>query len=130
MVTSAAQSGQGIEGTHTYEYDALGRRVAKVVNDASAGTSTRTVFVCLTHPIPYSPYAGQVLAEYEGSGPLGQPPTGNALTLARKYAYGTYIDEPLLLLSALASGLSAFYYHQNRLYNVTVVERYAYTPLL
>ncbi|NOX53842.1 MAG: hypothetical protein GXP27_05275 [Planctomycetes bacterium] len=133
---SAAGAGQGIEGTHTYEYDALGRRVAKVVNDSSAGTSTRTVFVCLTQPIPYSPYAGQVLAEYEGSGPLGQPPTGADLPLARKYAYGTYIDEPLLLLSALGSGLSAFYYHQNRLYNVTaltdstamVTERYAYTP--
>ena len=69
------------------------------------GHSTRTIFVCLTQPIPYGPYAGQVLAESEGSGALGQPPTGDGLSLARKYVYGTYIDEPLLLLSALGSGL-------------------------
>jgi len=118
----------GIEGTHTYRYDALGRRVSKTVNEAQAGTSETTVFVCTTHPLPFSPYAGQVLAEYHSGAAVTDP--------ERKYAYGTYIDEPLLLLSALGSGLSAFYYHQNCLYTVTAltdstgtaVERYAYTP--
>jgi len=84
------------------------------------------VFACLTQPIPYSPYAGQVLAEYR-SGAAAMDPE-------RKYAYGTYIDEPLVLLSSLNSQPSSRYYHQNRLYNVTgltdstatVVERYAY----
>ena len=32
---SAAAAGHGVEGTHTYEYDVLGRRVKKTVGDAA-----------------------------------------------------------------------------------------------
>jgi len=102
--------------------------VAKTVNDAAAGTSETTIFVGTTHPLPFSPYAGQVLAEYHSGAAVTDP--------ERKYAYGTYIDEPLVLLSTFDSEPSTHYYHQNCLYTVTAltdstgtaVERYAYTP--
>jgi len=70
------------EGTHSYTYDALGRRVSKTVG------STTTVFVCSTNPIPFSQDAGQVIAEY---------PAGTAATTpTEKYTYASYIDEPIL----------------------------------
>jgi RHS repeat-associated protein len=61
--------------------------------------------------------------------------TGNAATaaspvLARRYVYGSYVDEPL----ALIVGTAKYYYHVNHLYSVAaltnstgaVVERYRY----
>ena len=133
--TVPSGSSRGIAGTHTYEYDTLGRRVAKVVNDTAASTSTRAIFVCATQPIQHSPYAGQVMAEYESV-------NGAGATLARKYAYGSYIDEPLVLIDRTALGSrpvdtdELVHYHQNSLYCVAalvdsgsaVVERYAYSP--
>ena len=95
----------GVEGTHTYAYDALGRRVSKTV-----GTLT-TVFIN---------DGLQEIAEYENG------------TLARSYVFGSYIDEPLLMV---AGGVKT-YYHANNLYSVaaltdqtgTVVERMTYDP--
>jgi RHS repeat-associated protein len=95
----------GIAGTHTYTYDALGRRVSKTV-----GGNT-TVFVS---------DGLQKICEYENG------------TLARAYAYGSYIDEPLVMIS----GANKYYYHSNNLYSVaaltdavgSVIERYKYDP--
>jgi RHS repeat-associated protein len=64
------------------------------------------------------------LAEYEGSTPA----------LARKFIFGTYLDEPLALIDVDTSE-NIYYYHQNRLYNVAamtdssgnVVERYTFS---
>ena len=132
-VTVAQGSVEGVTGTHTYEYDALGRRAAKVI-EGDADATTRTIFVCVTKPIQLSQFAGQVVAEYES---LSGAPT----TLARKYAYGSYIDEPLVLIDRTSSGPQPaavdelFHYHQRRLYSVSAltdnagakVERYVYT---
>jgi RHS repeat-associated protein len=89
----------------TYTYDALGRRVSKTV-----GGNT-TVFIS---------DGLQKICEYENG------------TLARAYAYGSYIDEPLVMIS----GVNKYYYHSNNLYSVaaltdnagTVIERYKYDP--
>jgi RHS repeat-associated protein len=90
-------------------YDALGRRVSK-----TDGAAT-TIFVS----------AGlQEIAEY----------TNNALT--KKYVYGVYIDEPLLMINVAGLVETKYYYHANNLYSVAaitdatgaVVERYRYTP--
>jgi RHS repeat-associated protein len=77
---------------------------------------------------------GQVLAEYEDSGAL------DAFQPSRKFAYGAYVDEPLLMLSCseLAGGgrtETAYYYHQDRNFNVIamtddtgqLVDRYSYS---
>jgi RHS repeat-associated protein len=80
-------------------------------------------------------YSGeQVLAEYEDSGAL------DAFQPSRKFVYGSYVDEPLLLLSCseLAGGgrtETAYYYHQDRNFNVIamtddtgqVVDQYSYS---
>jgi RHS repeat-associated protein len=80
-------------------------------------------------------YSGwQVLAEYEDSGAL------DAFQPSRKFVYGAYVDEPLLMLSCseLAGGgrtETAYYYHQDRNFNVIaltddtgqVVDRYSYS---
>jgi RHS repeat-associated protein len=89
----------------TYTYDALGRRVSKTV-----GGNT-TVFIS---------DGLQKICEYENG------------TLARAYAYGSYIDEPLVMIS----GTNKYYYHSNNLYSVaaltdaagSVIERYKYDP--
>jgi len=89
----------------TYKYDALGRRLQKTVGGVG------TTFV---HD------GDQVVAEYEGS------------TLKRRYIYGTYIDEPL----AMVTSAGTQYYHQSRIYSVMALsnqsgqlaERYGYTP--
>jgi len=88
-----------------YKYDALGRRLQKTVGGVA------TTFV---HD------GDQVVAEYEGT------------TLKRRYIYGTYIDEPL----AMVTSAGTQYYHQNRIYSVMALsnqsgqlaERYGYTP--
>lgn len=92
--------------TAAYFYDALGRRVARVL-----GTDT-TVFVC---------DGSQVVTEYGA---------GNAVQ--RAFVYGSYVDAPLVLRNSAAV---VHYYHRNRQYSVTgltdslgnVVERYAYS---
>jgi RHS repeat-associated protein len=106
----------GIEGTHGYGYDALGRRVTKTVE-----TDTR-VFVCRTQPIKQSRHAGQVLAEYLASSTSANP--------SEQYVFASYIDEPVLKEGTGGD----LYYHQNSLFNVvalsaatgTVLERYGY----
>ncbi len=102
----------------TYQYDALGRRVAKTV--AETGGDVTKVYVLASQ---------QVVAEYISL--AAQP-----LALARAYIYGTYIDEPLALLSSLNSGLSTTYFHANRQFSIyaltdstgSIVEFYAYSP--
>jgi RHS repeat-associated protein len=107
LATATVPTGcpEGIAGTHAYAYDALGRRVSKTV-----GGNT-TVFVS---------DGLQKICEYENG------------TLARSYAYGSYIDEPLVMIS----GANKYYYHSNNLYSVAaltdaagaVIERYKYDP--
>jgi len=89
----------------TYKYDALGRRLQK---------STGGVTTTFVHD------GDQVVAEYEGA------------ALKRRYIYGTYIDEPL----AMVTSTGTLYYHQSRIYSVMAMtnssgqlaERYGYTP--
>jgi RHS repeat-associated protein len=129
-----ASPAKGTPGTHTYQYDALGRRVAKVVNDAtdpmSIATTTTVYFSLLKALPPLSTLGGQVIAEYENG------------TLAREYVHGEYVDEPLAMidrtdLGSTSSGTDElFYYHHNRVFNVAglsdssgnIAELYAYTP--
>ncbi len=102
----------------TLKYDALGRRVAK------ASGSATVVYVSMTQPIQYSPFAGQVVAEY-ASGAAPTSPT-------EKYVYASYIDEPVLKDGTGGT----VYYHRNSQYSVaaltsasgSVVERYGYEP--
>ena len=112
----------GIEGTHSYTYDALGRRVTKTVNDAQAGETTTTLYVC----------AGQqVLCEY--SVPTTGPPAANAPD--QRFVYGAYVDEPILKDGLTNGTTGVVYYSRNQQYSVTaltnaagsVIERYAYT---
>ena len=101
----------------TYAYDALGRRASKEVGAA------KNVFVSTTRPLPYSAFAGQVLAAY-ASGAAPASPT-------EKYVYGSYIDEPIIKVGTGGT----VYYHANDLYSVagltdtngSPIERYAYT---
>jgi len=100
----------GTVGTHSYKYDALGRRVSKTV----AGTTT-TVYVS---------DGSQEIAEYANGGAANAPQI--------QYVFGNYIDEPLMMIS----GSNKYYYHNNSLYSVAaltdaagaVVERYRYDP--
>lgn len=94
-----------------YSYDALGRRVLRIVDNQPR------VFVS----------AGmQEIAEY---GPGATPATP-----ARAYVHGSYVDEILMMVHP-PSGTRT-YYHTNQLYSVTaltnqvgaVVERYRYDP--
>jgi RHS repeat-associated protein len=110
----------GIEGTHEYTYDALGRRVSKFVDDTTPYT---IVFVCSGQ---------QEVAEYAANARASSP--------LRKYVYASYIDEPIILIDRTALGATGagtdelFYYHSNSLYSVAaltdssgaVFERYAY----
>ncbi len=98
---------QGLQGETRYFYDALGRRLGKTTGMTVVRMTT--VFV---HD------GEQVVAEYENQ------------RLARRYVYGSYIDEPL----ALAMGEELFFYTANHLYSVAaltdrngrVIERYRY----
>ncbi len=111
----------GVEGTHTYQYDALGRRVRKTTGGTGASD---TVFV----------RDGQtVIAEYAATSAAASP--------LRKYVNASYVDEPVLLVDRTAAGSTGagtdeqFYYHRNQQYSITalcdnsgaVTERYAYT---
>jgi RHS repeat-associated protein len=118
----------------TYAYDALGRRVTKVYN----GLTTL-----------YARAGWQTLAEYENS--------GSGYQLARKFVYGDYVDEPLVMIrlveekKTVGTGTETeseigitpapqmteqkYYYHANANYNIaamtnqagTVVEQYRYS---
>ena len=117
-------SAEGIEGTHGYTYDALGRRVSKSVDDG--GTTMTTVFVSITEPFEHSPVAGQVMSEYAGGVAAGGP--------TRSFVYGEHIDEPVVLIDSPGVSEQRYYYHTNSLHSVAtitnevtgVVERYGY----
>jgi RHS repeat-associated protein len=95
----------------TFQYDALGRRVAR------QGTSGSFVYV---------QHDQQTIADY-GYGDAPSSPT-------HRYVYASYIDEPVVRKAAGTSG-TIHYYHRNQQYSVTAVttssgsvaERYAYT---
>ena len=71
---TAYDSGDGT--TASYHYDALGRRIAKVVD----GVETAYVYDPWN---PYNPTANDILLEYQGS------------ALTRRWLHGSRIDEPL-----------------------------------
>jgi RHS repeat-associated protein len=95
----------------TFQYDALGRRVAR------QGTSGSFVYV---------QHDQQTIADY-GYGDAPSSPT-------HRYVYASYIDEPVVRKAAGTSG-TIHYYHRNQQYSITAVttssgsvaERYAYT---
>lgn len=99
MLQSFAANGVTDLKNATYEYDAIGRRVAK--NVAETGGTQTTVFV----------QAGQqVTCEYT---------PGNATTdCDRKYAYGTYIDEVLNFVDATPATEVRYWLTQNPQYSV------------
>jgi RHS repeat-associated protein len=102
----------------TYDYDAIGRRVAKNVAQPAGGTAT-TLFV----------QAGQqVTCEYT---------PGNAATdCDRKYAYGAYIDEAITVVNAPFANEVRYWLHQDRQYNTHIISAidaqcaslYSYSP--
>jgi RHS repeat-associated protein len=84
----------GANGDVTYSYDALGRRVAKIV-----GGDT-TVYV----------YNGwQVLYEV------------NSTLDSKKYVYGSYIDEPLVMIKESGGVEDTLYYLQGNNFNVAAL---------
>ena len=108
-VTVAASATVGVEGTHAYAYDALGRRVSKTVGGAGPGAGT-TVFAQLTLPIPpLGTVGGQVLAEYAAGAAATSPD--------RSYAFGSYCDD---LLHARTTSTSVYFHHQGNLSIVAV----------
>ena len=124
-VVPAALPGQtqiGIPGTHTYGYDALGRRVSKTVNGVT------TVYI--------NNADWQEVAEYQGTAgvPPAQPGTaGFQPALVQSYVFGSYIDEVLCMVKPDGQ---RYWHSTNDLYSVqaltdsngTVVERYMYDP--
>ena len=107
-----AGAARGIEGTYTYQYDALNRRVRKTTGGSSPSD---TIFA----------HTGeQILADYP-AGTAAASPTA-------KYMWGSYIDE----LVCRVAGSQKLYPHHNQQFSITahtdqtgtVVERYAYTP--
>ena len=108
----------GIPGTHSYTYDAIGRRVSKTVN------GTQTIFVCS---------GPQVVCDYQVN--VGATPDTASPTQC--YVYGSYVDEVILkdgqFTDSTASGI--LFYHRNQQYSIValtdgqgnVVECYAYT---
>jgi RHS repeat-associated protein len=111
QVTVSPGASRGTPGTHSYAYDALGRRVSKTTN------SVTTVYVQT---------GAQVLAEYISGTAASDP--------ERKYIYGVYIDEPIAMIDATGASEETYYYHRNHQYSIiglsddtgAVVERYAY----
>ena len=118
-VTVSSGAAVGVPGTHSYEYDALGRRVSKT----SGGITT--VFVSLTVPIPpLGGTGGQVITEYTAGAVTESP--------LRETVYGSYVDEPMAIVDGTIGDIH--YYHQNVRYDVValsnasgaIAERYAY----
>ena len=95
----------------TFEYDALGRRVARTEG------SNAVVFLQADQ---------QTIADY--------PRGGAASTATYRYVYGSYIDEPVVRKTT-GSGGTVLYFHRNQQYSIlaltdssgNVSERYAYT---
>ncbi|MCY2985682.1 MAG: RHS repeat-associated core domain-containing protein [Planctomycetota bacterium] len=95
----------------TFEYDALGRRVAR--------TQGSTALV-------YFQADQQTIADY--------PRGGAASTATYRYVFGSYIDEPVVRKTT-GTGGTVLYYHRNQQYSIyaltnstgVVQERYAYT---
>ena len=123
--TVGAGASVGMEGTHGYAYDAIGRRVSKTV-DQGGGTFTTTVFSQLTLPIPpLGTPGGQTLAEYAAGAAPASPASPE-----RSYAFGSYVDEPLVI----DDGTDTLYYHRDGRYSIValtdatgaVSERYGY----
>jgi RHS repeat-associated protein len=117
-----SEASRGLVGTHTYRYDALGRRVAKVVDtDADNTPDTTTVFIYNAR--------WQFIAEYAG----GASPTSP--TRSRVYSAG-YIDEPLAQIEHTGTNAGTYYLHRDKQYCVigltdnsgAIVETYTYTP--
>jgi RHS repeat-associated protein len=94
-----------------FQYDALGRRVAR------SGTGGSVVFVQMDQ---------QTIADY----PVG----GAATTPTFRYVYASYIDEPVVRKTA-GTGGTLVYFHRNHQYSITAIttsagaiaERYAYS---
>ena len=94
-----------------FQYDALGRRVAR------SGTGGSVVYVQMDQ---------QTIADY----PVG----GAATTPTFRYVYASYIDEPVVRKTA-GTGGTLVYFHRNQQYSVTAIttstgaiaERYAYS---
>ena len=111
VTSTFTEPSTGVEGTHTYQYDALGRRVRKT----TGGTSPSDTIFAHT--------GEQILADYSAGTAATTPTT--------KYARGSYIDE----LICRVAGIQILYPHRNQQYSTTaltdqtgaVVERYAYT---
>jgi RHS repeat-associated protein len=95
----------------SFQYDALGRRVART------GAGGSFVFVQMDQ---------QTIADY----PVG----GAASTPTYRYVYASYIDEPVVRKTA-GTGGTLVYFHRNHQYSVTAIttstgaiaERYAYS---
>lgn len=66
----------------------------------------KRVYVCLSD---------QVMAEYDVPVASGSP------TLKLKYAYGEYIDEPVVQWEVDGAAEEAYWYHQDALYSVVAV---------
>lgn len=117
MVSATVPIGatEGIEGTHGYTYDALGRRVSKSIHDG--GNVDTTIFVTS---------GDQGVGEYAADESTG--------AVSKQYLYGSYIDE-LVATMQTPSG-NRHYYHHNSLFTVSaltdtsgaVTERYAFDP--
>lgn len=104
----------------TYSYDAMNRRIRKVVSNSGSLDGTTNFF-----------YDGwRVLEERNG-----------ANAVVQQYVYGIYLDEPLVLdrnlnddATAIGSGDQRLFYHQNKQYSVhaltaaagAIVEAYQY----
>jgi RHS repeat-associated protein len=94
-----------------FQYDALGRRVAR------SGTGGSVVYVQMDQ---------QTIADY----PVG----GAATTPTFRYVFASYIDEPVVRKTA-GTGGTLVYFHRNQQYSITAIttstgaisERYAYT---
>ena len=94
-----------------FQYDALGRRVART------GTGGSVVYVQMDQ---------QTIADY----PVG----GAATTPTFRYVYASYIDEPVVRKGATSTS-TAHFFHRNHQYSITAVttsagaiaERYAYS---
>ena len=91
---------QGVE--HVYEYDGLGRRVYKSIGvEGGAPLESHLVW-----------FGDQVIEERDGTG-----------ALARRFTYGSDIDEPVLMQVSSAGGsVNDYFYLTDDQYSVLVVE--------
>lgn len=101
----------------TYEYDAIGRRVAKSVSESGGGIAT-TLFLHAEQ---------QVVCEYT---------PGNAVSGSdRKYVHCRYVDEVMNIVDSSGVSETRYWLHQNRQYSTysttqdaaAVLEFYSYT---